>query len=326
MNAFLKLSVLTLATFGIVAPATFAQDPTPVVAPSAPAAAGAESLMVAPTKLGDALAAANAGEGRANQMRRVSEGLDTQLRAALGSTRKFSIHVGSNYKDVIDEITRQNSGTFKSDDPNKATVGELLPPKYKVIPQIDDFQDVAEQLVAEGQAPVASARRVRLSLVLSIVDAKTGVEKETTNVQVEDRKVLQINPNIRQTGDQNDAILLSLTRQAAQVSAQRILDVFFPAKIIGKVDKTITINRGDGTFIAVGQIWDAFALGEELKDPDTGAVLGHDEVPSGKVRITSVTAKFSKAQIIEDVGIDKGHVVRLQEAKPSEDAGPQQAQ
>ncbi len=320
MKRFFNFSILTLATFGILAPATFAQDPTPAVAPSAPAT-GAESLMVAPTKLGDALVAANTGEGRANQMRRVSEALDTQLRAALGGTRKFSIHVGTNYKDVIDEIARQNSGTFKSDDPNRATVGEMLPPKYRVIPQIDDFQDVAEQLVAEGAAPVASARRVRLSLVLSIVDAATGVEKETTNVQVEDRKVLQVNPNLRQTGDQNDAILLALTRQAAQVSAQRILDVFFPAKIIGKVDKTVTLNRGDGTFIAVGQVWDAFALGEELKDPDTGAVLGYDEVPSGKIKITSVSPKFSKGTIIEDIGIDKGHVLRLQEPKAqSEDA------
>jgi hypothetical protein len=325
MKTIFKLSVLTLATLGLLAPATFAQDPTPAVAPSAPAT-GAESLMVAPTKVGEALSAANASEGRANQMRRVAEALDTQLRAALGSTRKFSVHVGTNYNDVIEEIARQNSGAFKSDDSNKATVGEMLAPKYKVIPQIDDFQDVAEQLVAEGAAPVASARRVRLSLVLSIVDAKTGVEKETTNVQVADRKVLQINPNIRQTGDQNDAILLALTRQAAQVSAQRILDVFFPAKVIGKVDKTITINRGDGTFIAVGQVWDAFALGEELKDPDTGAVLGHDEVPSGKVKITSVTAKFSKATIIEDIGIDKGHVVRLQEPKPQEEQMPQEAQ
>ena len=80
--------------------------------------------------------------------------------------------------------------------------------------------------------------------------------------------------------------------------------------MLSKRDKQITINRGDGTDIAVGQIWNVFAVGEELIDPDTKESLGREEILVGKVKITSVLPKTSTAEIIEDLGIDKVAVLR----------------
>jgi hypothetical protein len=63
--------------------------------------------------------------------------------------------------------------------------------------------------------------------------------------------------------------------------------------------------------VTVGQIWTANAPGKELKDPDTGEVLGVEEVPIGKVRITEVLPKFSKGEIVEDLGVAVGTILRL---------------
>ena len=69
-------------------------------------------------------------------------------------------------------------------------------------------------------------------------------------------------------------------------------------------------NRGDGTDIAVGQVWNVYAQGKELIDPDTGASLGREELRVGQVRIRRITPKFSIADVLEDTGIDQGAILR----------------
>jgi hypothetical protein len=304
--ALLALLVSTAGTGGLA----LAQD-APAPAAKAAAASTLEPLVVSAVKVGDALAAANASEGRTVQLRRVAEGLDAQLRSAITATRKFRVVAGSNYKEQIDRQALMNSGTFNQDDPNAAKIGELRPPKYQVVTNIDDFQDVAQQLTIEGQGANTTGRNIRLSLVVTVIDINSGDEIETVPVTIQKRKVTERLPGVSETGDTKDALLQNVTAEAAAVAANRVADVIYPAKIIALIDKTVTINRGDGTSVAVGQVWDAFALGENLVDPDTGAVLGKEEVPSGKIKITSVQPKFSKGTVIEDKGIDKGQVLRL---------------
>jgi hypothetical protein len=86
--------------------------------------------------------------------------------------------------------------------------------------------------------------------------------------------------------------------------------VIFPVKVIAKSDKTVTVNRGEGTGVAVDQVWRVFAVGKELIDPDTQEVLGKEEVEVGKVRITDVLPKLSKATVVDDRGIAVGSVLR----------------
>ncbi len=62
--------------------------------------------------------------------------------------------------------------------------------------------------------------------------------------------------------------------------------------------------------MAVGDMFNAYALGEELIDPDTKESLGREEVKVGKVRITQVNPKTSTAEILDDTGIDKGAILR----------------
>jgi hypothetical protein len=107
-------------------------------------------------------------------------------------------------------------------------------------------------------------------------------------------------------------LLVGVARDMADKIANRVTDVVFPAKIISKIDKQVTINRGDGTGIAVDQVWNVFALGNEMIDPDTKESLGRAEVKVGQVKINSVLPKVSTAEILgEDTGIAEGTIVRM---------------
>jgi hypothetical protein len=77
-----------------------------------------------------------------------------------------------------------------------------------------------------------------------------------------------------------------------------------------KRDKQVTVNRGDGGGVAVGDTFNVFALGAELIDPDTKESLGREEVKVGTVKISQVNPKTSTADILNDNGIDAGAVLR----------------
>ena len=87
-------------------------------------------------------------------------------------------------------------------------------------------------------------------------------------------------------------------------------------------DGVVTINRGEATGIAPNQVWEAFATGKELIDPDTGQSLGKEEIKVGEIVITDVLPKFSKGRVVgENRGIDgQGTIVRRRLNLP--DDGP----
>jgi hypothetical protein len=92
----------------------------------------------------------------------------------------------------------------------------------------------------------------------------------------------------------------------------RIVDVIYPAKVAAKLGTQITINRGEATGVAVGQVWTVFGLGDEITDPDTGEKLGRNEAEVGKITISRVTPKLSYGEAKEDTGIAVGNIVRPQ--------------
>ena len=72
----------------------------------------------------------------------------------------------------------------------------------------------------------------------------------------------------------------------------------------------VAVNRGGNT-VAAGDLFEVFALGPVLIDPDTGESLGRLEMPVGVVRITTVKPKYSVAQIVTaDAGVTADMVLR----------------
>lgn len=105
-------------------------------------------------------------------------------------------------------------------------------------------------------------------------------------------------------------MIRSVVKEAANWAASRLVEALFPVKVVAKTGKTVTINRGEGSGVAVDQDWRVFSVGKVLIDPDTQEVLGREEADVGKVRITEVLPKFSRALIVDDRGIAEGAILR----------------
>ncbi len=104
----------------------------------------------------------------------------------------------------------------------------------------------------------------------------------------------------------------------------KTIDGVYPVKVISWKDGTAYLNRGEGGGLRVGDVFEVFSLGEELRDPDTGAVLGAEETKIGTLQVSSVEAKFTKAVPIAGTAISdipKGSICRRAKPAPPQQPG-----
>jgi curli biogenesis system outer membrane secretion channel CsgG len=244
------------------------------------------------------------------ELGRITESLDSQLMDRVNATRKFDVLSRSDLADVMKEQDLGASGNV--DAKTAAKAGKLSGAKYLLVCTIDDFQDYIEKAVFEGTGQTATKRVFRFSVVGKLYDSSTGKLMESANFQTgnDEFKQIQMERSYSvKSGELSDEMLVAIARSMAEKIANHIVDVVYPAKILIKRDNIVTINRGEGGGMAEGDIYNVFAQGEELKDPDTGEVLGKEEVKVGKVKITQVGAKTTQAEVLEDTGVDKGAVL-----------------
>jgi len=271
---------------------------------------GKATLAIASIKPTPSLAA-SVKPDKKTEMGRIIESLDSQLIDRVNATRKFDVVGRSDLNDVLKEQDLGASGNV--DAKTAAQAGKLTGAKYLLITTVDDYQDFVEKATFEGTGRSATKRVFRLSVVGKVYDSSTGKLLESANFQTGNNEFKQIQEvrNYSVTdGDLSDEMMVAVSRDMAQRIADHIADVIFPIKVLLKRDKQVTLNRGEGGGVAVGDTFNVFALGEELIDPDTKESLGHEEVKVGSVKITQVNPKTSTADILDDTGIDKGAILR----------------
>jgi hypothetical protein len=240
--------------------------------------------------------------GKGLSLGRVTDAFDSQLMDRLNATRKFKLTAVSDLAVLLKAVNRGGQS---------AESKQLM---YGLVATLDDFEDSTERMEFKALNQVGLRRKVRLSVVAKIYNL--GVDPpelfESANIQVLKQDNRTDASGLQRNAEMTDELLLVSVREAAQKIADRVADVVFPAKVLAKTGRQITINRGDGSGVNAGQVWNVFALGKTLKDPDTGEVLGREELLAGTARIVSVQPRFSTAEIIDGADrITEGMVLRL---------------
>lgn len=297
--------LMMLFAVGLLVPATIHAQTAP----------GRRTMAVLPVKVMPSLEESikNQGGEKALTLGRTVESLDAQLTDAFQQLRRFTIVARSDVSEVIDDQDFQ--AIFSQNSSFQPEQFSITGAEYLLVCTIDDYQDVTEELKAADGRVLAQRREVRLSIIAKLWHSQTGELLESANFQLSTDDAAEQQQGVERRGDGNFAeLLVQTTREGSARVAQRILDVIYPARILAMTGDVVTLNRGEGTGIEVGQTWKAFALGEALVDPDTGEVLGSEEVELGSVTIISITPTMSRARTVEDYGIGVGNVLRRMES------------
>lgn len=268
---------------------------------------------VEPTK---ALAEDMQRKGKTVEMRRVIEAMDGHLISALAQTRKFTLVGRSDLADLLKEQDLGDSGVI--DAGTAAEKGKVKGAKFRLVTTVDSFLEENVETVFAGTGRKGTKRRFQLSAQAKVYDASTGELLEAPNIQIE--KLDAIIGDGTQVSDakRTDELMPALAREMAEKVAIRVVDVAFPVKVIDVEEKTVTLNRGDGGGIKVGEVWSVFGPAKSITDPDTGTVIKRKGKLLGKIRITSVDPDSSQGEVVEGEGIAVGAILsRPLEASPA---------
>lgn len=269
------------------------------------------TLAVGPVDVNPGVAAAAQREGSSVELGRVVEAIDAELINSFQQTRRFDLFARSDLSAVLGEQNLAQSGNLDPNDPNTAQAFQLGGVQYLVVTTVTDFQDYEETARFEAIGKTATKRILRIGAIAKIYDTTTGKLLETARVETTERDI-EDDPSYRssRSGDLSDNLLAVLSQAAADNIASRVVEVLYPARIVGKTGKIVLFNRGDGFAISPGDVWAVYAEGEEMVDPDTGESLGAVQAEVGKIRVIEVLPKVTRAEILEDYGIEKLQVVR----------------
>lgn len=150
---------------------------------------------------------------------------------------------------------------------------------------------------------------IRVTLRSRLFDSKTGELMGSKNKTYARGRAYMASARGNNELSMGD-LYQTAARDLADWERTIVEDLAFPIKVVKIDDDGVLINRGSETGIARNTYYNVWVLGEELKDPDTGEVLGKEETRVGKVLIVELQSRFSKARIVEDKGIKPGAVLR----------------
>ncbi len=250
--------------------------------------------------------------GKSLELQQVIQTLDSTLVDQINSTRKFDV---VSRKEALKSImAEQDFGQSGNVDPaSAAKIMQLAGAQFIVMTTITDFVYGQDRIDFEGIGVSAKRESVRVNCGIQIYDTTTGKLLESARFRGSD--ILTKGKQLAVGGGET---LTRITDKLAADIMNRVVNVIYPAKVVAKLGTQITINRGDGTGIAVGQTWGVYALGEAIIDPDTGEVLGQNEAEVGLIKIVRLTPRLSYGKALEDNGISRGAIVRLKsDKKPS---------
>lgn len=214
------------------------------------------------------------------------------------------------------EIYEQEKNLLASDDvdPNEAArLGKVLGADYMLYGTVDRIEVTEERktivLTGETRVEVTATTRLRYSL-LTVATRKIGWASS-----------LELQYAVDEDLRTEQAAEMLLDRLALHV-ADEVADSIFPAKVAQVTGwGSFVVNRGGNT-VREDDLFEVFALGEAVVDPDTGEDLGRLETTAGVARITSVKPKFSLAEMITDHGeIVRGMILRRFHGLLGEPAG-----
>jgi hypothetical protein len=264
-----------------------------------------ETIAVASVKVVPAVATKLSNARKTLSAEQMSQSLMEQFINSLNATRKFQVVVRSDLKDLITDDDKS-----RALNPDKQKGFNLAETKYLAVLTVDDYEDQTQRLEQKITNTTLTKRTIRLSLIAKIYETASGKLLESTSKSIASTDAQQTLNEASNDSEVTDSLVRTVVKDSADWAATQVADVIFPVKIIAKTDKTVTVNRGEGSGIAVDQVWRVFAVGKEMIDPDTKEVLGREEVEIGKVRIADVLPKFSRATVLEDRGIAEGAVLR----------------
>lgn len=223
--------------------------------------------------------------------------LTNKFVTALVGTRKFDVVERERMDKLIDEMRLGQSGL--QDPAHAAQMGKQLGAKYFLMGEVSVFTLTTQKKYIELASRWQRTEELKLIVDMRIVETETSkvVSAFKGDGLIQAKQMFKSEPSL--DAPPEPATVDAIERQVVDKLVLKVIEVVFPIKVVDvTADGVVSINRGEGGGVSIGEQFDVFSEGEEIVDPDTGEVLGASESKVGRIRVEQILPKLSKCSIV----------------------------
>ena len=235
-----------------------------------------------------------------------------QLLQNLVKSRKFTVLERSFVEKIMKENKLTESDYAKPGEDQR--IGKLLVADFLVVGHVDRVEFYLEKKFIEITKETSIRLKATMKVHFRVVETKSGkiVCANTITRKLDSKDIPSQERKNMTGGDYRDRLFTD----CAMTASNYILEGVYPVKIASVQGDELTLNRGEGTGLAVGGLYEVYSQGNTIKDPDTGESIGQEETKTGLIEVTSVQQKFSKAKMIKSEGpLEVGAICRQVDRK-----------
>lgn len=252
----------------------------------------------------------------------LGEGLTEMLVTELFKTGRFTMVERSALTDIVKEQELGQTGLVRRE--TAAKVGELLGAQLLVAGAVTEFEAASSGggsgIGFAGFALALKTNTAHVAVDVRLVDAVTGQILKSYNAAGRAQESgIAVAGTVRGTQLGSDAFqktpLGEATREAIAKAVNFICtemdNVAWTGRVVDVKDQEVYVNAGMNMNLRPGLALDAFAKGEELRDPSTGLSLGSRDAFAGVVTLTQVEDRFSIGTFSGNGILKRGDILKM---------------
>ncbi len=252
----------------------------------------------------------------------------TTLRARITddiiNTRKFEVLERERIKSVLSEQSLKEAGVTGADGSGPES-GKMKSAGYVIYGSVLSLGKDSTRVSGDVAAGKMTAK---VEIQLRLANAENGKIVSSKTIVATKSQARMAGAGVSTSGNVSEQALTDALREASKKVTEALMELAFPVKIltVSAASAKANLTREQ---TEEGALYNVFALGEELIDPDTNESLGADEELVGCMRVSRVAPKFATLVPVGDLdmaSVKKGMLLRrvsdeeLQKAKQKEKA------
>lgn len=244
-----------------------------------------------------------------DEQREDTRAFGDMLTTALVKTNKFNVIERDRMAEILQEqglsLEGIAAGGFEGGGMNLQGVD------YVLTGAITEYGTQAKASTFGGFS--GGSETARMAVDVRVLEVATGAigYADTVAAEASMGGAFQVEGVLSAGGADSSGAMGEVMRLSAQNVTNAVVTSIYPIKVVRvQANGEVMLNYGEG-LLAGGEVLDVFTQGEAFIDPDTGEELGREEELIGKLSVTSVQSRFSKANVIQGSGIADGMLARI---------------
>jgi curli biogenesis system outer membrane secretion channel CsgG len=234
------------------------------------------------------IVAINKFENEANAQESLFQTLRSRITDNIINTRKFEVVERDRLEAVMSERNLADAGLLEEGTAPEA--GKIKAAGWIIYGSVLSLGVDADAATLGNMA--ASKVTAKVEIQLRLADASTGSIKASKTIISTKSQSRMVGDGRATAGNISEQVLTDAIRDASQKITEALMELAYPVKVIkvNRADMIVTMTKEQAV---PDSVYEVFAPGEGLIDPDTGISLGSSEEYIGRVVVKRSMPKFT---------------------------------